>query len=442
MLRSKRSRGLLPKITKVAHKTQKSTTSRLFAAILIAFCASSLWAVDLYLDVTKSKFRKIVVAVPDFGGESGAEAAGIIAGDLKFSGYFQTVDDPASLKAAASEGEGNFSAWHRLGAELVVRGKIVTSGGLRLECRLYDVKRRKQILGKVYTGEKKLLREMTHRFSDEVVERVTGEKGIARTKIAFVSNSSGHKEICLMDYDGYNPVRITRDRSLVTVPSWLPDGKRIAYTTYRAGNPDLYVRNVESGKVVKLCTFQGLNYGAAWSPSGRWYALTLTRDGNAEIYLMRSDGKKEKRLTYQGKVDCSPCWSPDGRRIAFTSGRAGGPHIYVMDTQGRVLERLTNRGYNDSPDWSTKGDRIVCSSQQGSHFDIRIMNSDGSEKMSLTRNCGDNENPSFSPDGRHIVFSSTRDGGKNVYVMDIDGSNQKRLTFMKGDSEYPCWSPR
>jgi TolB protein len=89
-----------------------------------------------------------------------------------------------------------------------------------------------------------------------------------------------------------------------------------------------------------------------------------------------------------------------------------------------------------------KGDRIVYSSQQGSRFDIWIMNSDGSEKMSLTRNCGDNENPSFSPDGRHIVFSSTRDGGKNIYVMDIDGSNQKRLTFMKGDSENPCWSPR
>ena len=415
-----------------------------FAPLLLCAFVTSLWAVDLYLDISKSKFRKIVIAIPDFEGESshGSGVSGIMTGDLKFSGYFETIDNRDFLKEAASKGEGNFREWALLGAELVVRGSIDTSDGVVLKCRLYDVNRGKQILGKVYKGEKKLLRRMVHRFSDEVVQRVTGEKGIACTRIAFVSNSSGHKEIYIMDYDGHNPTRVTRERSLATVPSWLPDGKRVAYTTYREGNPDLYVRNVESGEIMRLCTFQGLNYGSAWSLSGKWCVLTLTKDGNAEIYIMRSDGKREVRLTHNRRVDCSPGWSPDGRSIVFTSGRAGGPHIYVMDVRGKRLRRLTSTGYNDSPDWSLKGGRIVYSSQQGPHCDIWVMGSDGGGKVRLTENSGDNENPSFSPDGRHIVFSSTRGGNKNIYVMGIDGSNQKRLTLSKWQNEYPCWSPQ
>ncbi len=439
LLSRKNSRG-----TKVTHKMQKLANSSLFVVGLIVMFTGSLWAVDLYLDVSKGKYRKIVIAIPDFEGHavSGAEAAKIITDDLKFSGYFKTIDNPLFLKEAASGGEGNFGEWMNLGAELLVRGNITVGDEIILKCRLYDVKRGRQVLGKVYKGEEKWLRKMVHRFSDEVVHRVTGEAGISQTKIAFVSNSSGHKEICVMDYDGHNPVRETCDRSLATIPSWLPDGKRIAYTTYREKNPDLYIKNIESGEVTKLCTFQGLNYGAAWSPCGRWLALTLTKDGNAEIYLFKSNGKGETRLTHHPRIDCSPSWSPDGRYIVFTSGRARGPHIYMMDARGKVLKRLTNAGYNDSPDWSPKGDRVVFSSQRGGRFDIWIMNTDGSEKRRLTRNGGDNENPSFSPDGRHIVFSSTRDGNKNIYVMDVDGSRQRRLTFIKGGNEYPCWSPR
>ncbi len=437
---------ILAKIREVVPRKQELTKTGLFVVVLIVISTRWLWAVDLYLDVSKAKYRKIVIAIPDFqgDGELGAEVAKIITDDLKFSGYFETIDNPLFLREAASKGEGNFGEWMNLGAELLVRGNITAGDEIILKCRLYDVKRGAQILGRTYKykGERKPLRKMAHRFSDEVVRRVTGEEGISRTKVAFVSKSSGHKEICIMDYDGHNPVRETSDRSLATVPSWLPDGKRIAYTTYREGNPDLYIRNIETGEVVKLCTFQGLNYGAAFSPGGRLFTLTLTKDGNAEIYVFKSNGRGEKRLTHHPKIDCSPSWSPDGKFIVFTSGRAGGPHIYLMEAGGKVLKRLTDAGYNDSPDWSPRGDRVVYSSQGEGHFDIWIMNTDGSEKRQLTSNAGDNENPSFSPDGRHVVFSSTRDGNKNIYVMDVDGSNQKRLTFIKGDNEYPCWSPQ
>ncbi len=438
--------SLIPaKIREVVPRMQELTKSSLFIVALIVISTSCLWAVDLYLDVSKAKYRKIVIAIPDFqgDGELGAEVAKIITDDLKFSGYFETIDNALFLREAASKGEGNFGEWMNLGAELLVRGNITAGDEIILKCRLYDVKRGAQVLGKVYKGERKLLRKIAHRFSDGVVRRVTGEEGISRTKVAFVSKSSGYKEICIMDYDGHNLVRETSDRSLATVPSWLPDGKRIAYTTYREGNPDLYIKNIETGEVAKLCTFQGLNYGAAFSPGGRWFAVTLTKDGgDADIYVFKSNGRGEKRLTHHPKIDCSPSWSPDGKFIVFTSGRAGGPHIYLMEAGGKVLKRLTDAGYNDSPDWSPRGNRVVYSSQGEGHFDIWIMNTDGSEKRQLTSNAGDNENPSFSPDGRHIVFSSTGDGNKDIYVMDVDGSNQKRLTFIRGDNEYPCWSPR
>jgi len=411
---------------------------------------------EVYIDVTKPGFKKIVIAIPNFYRDGSfqkednlsKEMAKILVNDLRISGLFEVIDNPLFLSAMA-ESEGNvkvdFNQWRVLGAQALVKADYTLGEDkkLMIKCRLYDLLREEQVLGKVYRGEQNLLRRMVHRFSDEIVLKLTGEKGMAQTKITFISDVSGHKELYTIDFDGHNLERLTRNRSIALSPAWSPGGKRIAYTSYHEGNPDLYFISSDGTRQVAVSTFPGLNATPDWSPDGSRIALTLSKDGNAEIYIFKVDGTDFQRLTRHRSSDWSPSWSPDGEKIAFGSDRTGTPEIYIMNKDGGDVRRLTHQGsYNDSPAWSPKGDFIAFASRQKGLFDIWVIGSDGKNAQRLTSNSGNNENPYWSPDGRYIVFSSTGGGTRDVYIMNSDGSNQRRLTFLGGNNYCPSWSPR
>ncbi|MBI5166471.1 MAG: Tol-Pal system beta propeller repeat protein TolB [candidate division NC10 bacterium] len=424
----------------------------LFSLLGLVFLASAARAVEVYLGVTKAEAQKIVIALAGIPGEGvpqelSRQAEAILASDLKFSRIFEVVEAPELPFEAGQLRLGDerplLSKLTPLKIQALATGVLSSKGGnLILEGRLFDVTRGEMIAGKRYLGDAKRLRTMVHRWADEIVYRLTGEKGIASSRIAFVSTISGYKEIYIMDSDGSNPSLITGNRSLNLSPRFSPDGRSLAYISYRDGNPDIFLLDLETGRRQKLSSFPGLNISPAWSPDGNWIALSLSKDGGTNIYLMRKDGSELRKLTSGPGISVSITWSPSGRQIAFTSDRGGTPQIYVMDADGANVRRITWNGiYNASPRWSPRGDKIAFVSRQEGHFDIYIMNPDGAEVRQLTSKAGDNEDPTWSSDGRHIVFSSTRDGKKNLYVMDADGSNQRRLTHNGADNYNPDWSP-
>jgi TolB protein len=112
-----------------------------------------------------------------------------------------------------------------------------------------------------------------------------------------------------------------------------------------------------------------------------------------------------------------------------------------MDSDGLNVRRLTfQTGYNDSPVWAERGDRITFVSRtRGGRFDLASIDTSGVGYRLLTE-LGHNENPHFSPDGKHIVFSSTRLGPQDIFTMDVTGRNQRRLTRYNGCSN-PVWGP-
>lgn len=424
---------------------------------IINFAGSlALGVNELYIDVTRPQFRKIVVAVPDFCRDGSfpkddnlcREMARILANDLKISGLFEVIDNPRLFREMAQREEDDkvdFGQWRAVGAQALVKGDYTLSEGKKLiiKCRLYDLLYEKQMLGKVYQGDQSLLRSMIHRFSDEIVLKLTGERGVAQTRVAFISDVSGHKEVYTIDFDGHNLERLTRNQSLALSPIWSPDGRRIAYTGYHQGNPDLYFINSDGSRQSAVSTFPGLNTTPDWSPDGNRIALTLSKDGNPEIYTFKVGGMDFRRLTKHPSSDWSPSWSHDGEKIAFSSDRTGTPEIYIMNKDGTGVRRLTRQGsYNDSPAWSPKGDLIAFTSRQEGLFDIWVIDPEGGNMRRLTSESGNNENPSWSPDGRYIAFSSTRAGRSNIYVVNLDGSNERQLTFLGGNNYCPSWSPR
>ena len=422
------------------------------AALLGPAPARSQQNPDVELNVRPGQMKKINIAVPDFALASGSDAQNwakrlpdITAADLGFTGLFSVVSGAPALPASAEAAKPRLAELAAAGAVQALQGLLtMRSDRVEVEMRLYDLTSPDLRV----IGTKKVVAHITeprraaHRVADEVMLLVTGEAGVADTKIAFAGTRSGVKELYLMDYDGSGPAPVTANRSINMSPNWSPDSRSLAFTSYMNGYPFLYrVFPFERRPVQLLAGYAGINSSPAWSPDGRVVAMTLSKDGNPEIYLLTVATGAFRRLTTNTAIDTEPTWSPTGRDLAFVSDRSGAAQLYVMDADGANLRRLTSSGFNTQPRWSPKGDVIVFTSRQGNH-DLWTVNVDGSGLRQLTAGPGDNESASWAPNGRHIVFQSSRLGGTQLYTMLADGTGQQVLTGGPGQASSPAWSPR
>lgn len=391
------------------------------------------------------------IAVSPLKSTSGAEReagvfADVVAKDLDLSGLFRVIDRGAYIENAQQSGVTaetiDFHDWSTIGAQALVKGTVERDGdGLVVEARLFDVVEGKQIGGKRYRAGDDELRRISHRFADEIMQILTGERGPFESRIAFASRRKGRfKEIYAMSIDAGDLRPITHDGSIALAPSWSPDGKSLLFTSFASGNPSLFVTDLGGDKRL-LSSRRGLNLGGRWSPGGRAIAVALENGGATDIALLDPDGQIMHFVTKDRSIDVSPSWSPDGQSIVFCSDRGGGPQIYVVSAQGGTPRRVTFEGsYNTSPAWSPKGDRIAYASRVGGRFQIYTVALGGGDVKRITGTRGDNEDPSWSPDGRYLVFSSTRDGSGAIYLSDALGTRQTRLTPSGGDDSSPAWS--
>lgn len=408
------------------------------------------------VDIVRKETQKITIAVAGFpslksdarGEDLGAQAGAILTDDLRNTGIFDVID-PSFLPVEAAQvafgqEKGLLPALNAMKVQALVVGKLSLRGSqLAVEGQLFEVAKGEMLSGKRYAGESRTLRAMVHRLADEIVFRLTGEKGIASSRIAYVSSVNGAKEIYVMDYDAYNPLLITGNRSINLSPRWSPDGRKIAYTSYRDRNPDLFVIDLETGRRQKISSSPGLNVAPAWSPDGRWLVFSMSSGTGTNLFLIRPDGTGLRQLTHGPHIDISPSFAPNGRQIVFSSDRGGTPQIYLMDIEGTNIRRLTFGvgDYSVSPRWSPRGDKIIFVGRTQGHFDIFLIGPDGTALTQLTSNSRNNEEPSWSADGRHILFTSTRNGGRHLYIMKADGSNQRQLTKNGQDNYLADWSP-
>jgi len=351
----------------------------------------------------------------------------IVYKDLEFSGMFEIIrKKPVSVGMDDS----NFS--------VEVQGKISMADGEPIfEGWVTDVVSGDFIGGKRYKFDESTLRRTAHHFADEVVRLVTGESGVAMTRIAFTRVRGGQWELIVADYDGYNPRVMVRQSVPLLNPRWVDNDKALVYTSYRAGKADLYVRYLAESKSQTLADFPGTNITADWSDRHRQFLAALSKDGNSEIYLLERSGAVRKRLTHNRGIDTSPCWAPSGREAVFTSDRSGSPQLYVMETDGANVRRLTfTGGYNESPAWSPRGDLIAFVNRVGSEFQIATITPDGRDGRLLTSDSGSHEDPRWAPDGRHIVFTEKKGDTYNISVVDIRTRGRRILA----EGASPDWS--
>ncbi len=405
---------------------------------------------------------QVPVAVPDFlpkySGPSARELsvklAQILREDLDATGLFQIIPQELHLQSLpVSEDKEDYKAWAMIGAEAVVRGIFELRGEdlYQIELRFYDVTANRMVLGKRYTGSVKSLRRMIHRFADEILNWLTGERGCFETRIAFVSDHTGRREIYTMDSDGEDVQPVTENRTLNLSPEWL-DPENIFFTSYKKVQPQLFLKNISDGQEMQVTQKTRFNLGAAVSQQGKRVALAIQgTGGNIDIYLMNADGSDIRRVTTNEAIDISPAWSPDSRFMAFVSDRTGSPQIHMLNIMAGAESprnpsvRISWKGdYNTSPEFSPDGKRVVYSGQVKGQFDLFLINlgQEGEKAVTrLTETAWNEEDPAWSPDGRMIVYSSNQKGDYDIHTISLFGGKTRRLTDSPSYEGAPKWSP-
>jgi TolB protein len=354
--------------------------------------------------ITISKGDKINLTISPLGGSEGAAATKTLQNDLMLSGYF-TLDGNAAYTARGSASSGT------------LQGQVVDhSGGT--------------VLSKSYSGS---AREEAHRFADDIIETLTGNKGFAASKIAFIATRSGKKEVYVADYDGSNVRQLTHDGVISVHPSISADGRRIAYTGYQSGYPDVYVIDLASGARNRIVNFPGTNSGAAFSPDGGRIALSVSKDGNPELYTVGVGGGSARRLTRTRGVESGPTWSPSGDEIIYSSDDRGSPQLYRISASGGQGQMIsTGHSYCTEPNCSPDGKKVAFNVRGGGEFEVAVLDLSGGGSHIVSAG----ENPVWGADSRHLIFSQ----GGGLYLLDTVTSRKSKILDGVGKITEPSWS--
>ncbi len=430
---------------------------------LCLMCPFELLADDSNISIEMERItrKEVRVVITRFAqGESsndpaglGMEARKILENDLRLSEMFVQIE-PEVYESLEQKEIGKRAvdlwAWHQMGAQWLIKTEysVLPGGKISLVFRLYDTVSEKFLLGKRYfISERKLLRRVIHRYADELVFQLTGKRGIAETKIAFLSHKDKGTEIYIVDFDGENMKQVTNDGTLNLTPTWSPNGRWLVYTSYAGNNPDLVmVDNLGKKPRRTLLRLLGLNAAPSWSPVDDRLTLVLSKDENSEIYTL-SNNRTLRRLTRHFNIDTSPTWSPDGKKIAFTSDRSGrgAPQIYIMDAHDgdkAGVQRISfGSSYNDNPSWSPDGDKIAFTSRVGRRFQIKIYDLVTKTSTIFTNSRGNNEQPTWSPDGRFIAYRHKEGSKMSTNIQRLGSDKVRQLSFGDLGGASPSWSP-
>ena len=376
--------------------------------------------------------------------------------DLSFEREFDMIprDTYRTIETIPATDTIAYDRWRELGADGVIKGSVRRTGNtFQVEMRLFNVRAREVALGRVYDNVAlRNPRAAAHTISDDIHQTQANLRGVARTKLTFISDRDNErvvdtvetrngKEVYVTDYDGANQMRVTANRRLNITPSWSPDGRSIAYSSYTRVQPQIIVSNVYQGTRETLTDEKTGAYMPVFSPDGSRIAFMSQRDGNPEIYVMNRNGSGVRRLTNNSAADSTPTWSPTGTQVAFTSDRSGSPQIWVMDGEGLNLRRITvGESWADRATWSPAPfNEIAYAARSGPGFDVRIYDVATGQTKTITDGAGTNESPAFSPNGRHIAFSSSRLGKTQIFTMARDGRGLRQVT-RTGNNTFPNWS--
>jgi len=421
------------------HWDNSTTMLRYLLPIFLALVSLGAHA-QFRVEVSGVGMTQVPIAVATFRGDDVApqKIAAIVSADLERSGQFRNIDTGGVVLDENSRPE--ISTWRQRSADALVTGSVtrLADGRFDVRVRLWDVVRNQDMGGQSHAVAAHDLRLAAHRIADFVYEKMTGDKGIFSTRIAYITKGKGYT-LWVADADGENAQSALTSPEPIISPSWSPNGQQLAYVSFESRKPVVYVHEVASGKRRLVANFKGSNSAPAWSPDSRTLAVTLSRDGGSQLYLMDSAGGEPRRLAQSPSIDTEPTFTADGKTIYFVSDRGGAPQIYRMPASGGNAERVTFAGtYNISPSLSPDGRWLAYVSRVNGAFKLHVMDLASGAANAITDTSAD-ENPSFSPNSRLIIYATQQQGREALMTTTLDGKIKARLAGQGGDIREPDW---
>jgi TolB protein len=372
------------------------------------------------------------------------DVAAVIRSDLARSGRFKPLTEWPEAPGTVSEVR--YPVWRAAGIDSLVLGQVraADAGRYEVDIQLLDVFQGTRLERFTNLVGPEELRDLGHYYSDLIYQRLTGDKGLFDSQIAYVTQrleaDGARYSLMVADSDGHRPKRALRSYAPIMSPAWSPDGSRLAYVTFEADRAEVYVQDL-AGRREVVASHPGINGAPAWSPDGRRLALTLSRDGNPEIYVVELASRQLTRLTQNSAIDTEPAWLPDGSAIVFTSDRGGSPQLYQVPARGGPSERITFEGdYNADAAVSPDGSRIAMVHRVQGDYRIAVLDRKTKLMTILTRGRLD-ESPSFAPNGSLVLYAAKSGGADVLEAASVSGGFRQQLQLQEGQVREPSWSP-
>jgi TolB protein len=414
----------------------------LMVGVACFFAPQASWA-QFKVDVSGVGTTQVPIAVVTFKGEESApqKTSAIVLADLERSGQFRSVALPGVIMDELTRPE--FPQLRQKNADALLSGSAsrLADGRYEIRAKLWDVVSGQERGDYRETVAAADLRLSAHKLADWVYEKLTGDKGVFATRIAYITKTAGKFSLWIADADGENAQSALTSSEPIISPAWSPKGNQLAYVSFESRKPVIYVHELATGKRKVMANFKGSNSAPTWAPDGRSLLATLSRDGGSQLYQIDVASGDAKRLTQSAGIDTEPTFTADGSAIYFVSDRGGSPQIYRTPAMGGPVERVTFGGsYNISPALSPDGRWLTYISRVGGQFKVQVLNLSTGQANAITETTAD-ERPSFAPNSKLIVYATVLQGREALMTTTLDGKIKARLSGQSGDIREPAWGP-
>ena len=404
---------------------------------------------ELVLEITKGSDNPYSLALLNFDGSETKvyEVSNIVKNDLNRTGEFRILDNKQLLSIPTNEDNLNYSDFKLLGIDYIVMGSLEEEDTSNISAvyKIFSVQKESQLRTSTVYGVPNKLKQLSHYISDGIYEEITGLKGVASTRLLYVTEefSGGISQFRLnvADADGSNEQILLRSNEPIISPSWSPDSKKVAYVSFETGMAKVFIQNIATGKREIVLENKFQISSPSWSPNGKFMSLTLYQDGNAEIYILNLKNKNLTRLTNHYSIDTESSWSPNGSKIMFTSGRSGSPQLYEINLKkfNAKPQRITFEGnYNAKGSYLPNGEGVVFVHRKNSNFQIALKYFNENFVRPLTNSQLD-ESPSISANGNVIIYAISENETGLLAGVTLSGA-RFRLPMKKGEVREPSWS--